>query len=214
MDSLDNESSRTDFTKSTYVEIEARQLALGEIIEESKNRGVQIDETYLLNEMKQKGYLTYNRGKLYQDRLAIDSDNNYIRHFLPRYSRYQEDIANSLDEMEQQCIELFNEDWIITRHIVRQTKDGEFRTIITEDHNLRAKLECIKTIVKVVELKQKHCEGQNIQISAVIIGKELQQMKAKIQKLKEENEQLTASGAITDESEKKKEKTSQDSKNS
>jgi len=198
--SLDN----TSFKKSSDEEIEYRLNVLGQIIEEAKNRGDVINENYLLYHMNLRGIANYTRSRLYQDRLTLDSDNNYIRHFLPRYSRYQEDIANSLDEMEEQCIELFNEDWIITRHIVRQTKDGEFRTVITEDHNLRAKLECIKTRVKVVELKQKHCEGQNIQISAVIIGKELQQMKAKIQKLKEENEQLTASGAITDESEKKK----------
>ena len=101
-------------------------MVLSQIIEEAKNRKDVIDENYLLYHMNLSGIENYTRSRLYQDRLRLDSDNNYIRHFLPRYSRYQEDIANSLDEMEQQCIELFNEDWIITRHIVRQTEDGEF----------------------------------------------------------------------------------------
>ncbi len=192
-----------NFTKSTYVEIEARQLALGEIIEEAKNRKQPIDENYLLYHMRLNGY-EYTRSKLHNDRLALDSDNNYIRHFLPRYSRFQEEIIEGLNEIESQCIELGSRDWRIVKTIKKQTKDGEFYTIITEESGYRPKAEFLKIRIKIIELKMKHADGQNIQIGAVIIQKEFKQMKKKIQNLTEEKEQRKISGTITDESEKKK----------
>ena len=192
-----------NFTKSTYVEIEARQLALGEIIEEAKNRKQPIDENYLLYHMRLNGY-EYSRSKLHNDRLALDSDNNYIRHFLPRYSRFQEEIIEGLNEIESQCIELGSRDWRIVKTIKKQTKDGEFYTIITEESGYRPKAEFLKIRIKIIELKMKHADGQNIQIGAVIIQKEFKQMKKKIQNLTEEKEQPKISDTITDESEKKK----------
>ncbi len=177
--------------KATQQEIEVRTEVLSKVIETAKNNGVQIDTNYLLYHMRMEGYQTYTRNVLYKDRLALDSDNNYIRHFLPRYSRVQEDIFNSLDEMEKQCIELYNEDWTVVKVINRETKDGPMRTVITEDQSRKGKLECIKTRNKVLELKQKHCEGQNIQISAVIVQKEIATKKAQIIKKDEEIKKLT-----------------------
>ena len=172
-------------------ELETRQKMLGKIIEEAKLRKDIVNSNYLLLHMYEYGYLNYTSRMLYDDRLALDQDNNYIRHFLPRYSRFQEEIVDSVNEMEEQCIELFYKDWTISKRIVKETKDGTFTTVITEDPNNKARLECIKTRAKVVELKQKHGEGQNIQISAVIVQKEIATKKAQLIKLTEENKKLT-----------------------
>ena len=177
--------------KATPKEIEQRVKILSGVIEEARNRDQQIDTNYLLYKMRMEGYQNYTRNILYKDRLTLDSDNNYIRHFLPRYSRVQEDIFNRLNWMEDQCLELFDSDWQMEKHITRDTKDGVMKTVIIEDQSKKGKLDAIKTLTKVMELKQKHCEGQNIQISAVIVQKEIATKKVQLIKLTEENKKLT-----------------------
>ena len=127
MKSLGNSS----FKKSTDEEIKYRQSILGQIIEEAKNRGDVINENYLLYHMNLGGIENYTRSRLYQDQLTFDSENNYIRHFLPRYSRFQEDIITELDAIKDEAVELGSMDWSIKKTITRETKDGEFGTEIT-----------------------------------------------------------------------------------
>ncbi len=178
--------------KATPKEIDQRIKILSGVIEEARNRDIQIDTNYLLYKMRMEGYQNYTRNILYKDRLVLDTDNNYIRHFLPRYSRVQEDIYNRLSWMEDQCMELYDSDWRNVKTIQRQTKeDGVLNTIVTEDHTKKGKLDTLRTLNKVMELKQKHCEGQNIQISAVIVQKEIATKKVQLIKLTEENKKLT-----------------------
>jgi len=49
-----------------------------------------------------------------------------------------------------------------------------------------------------MDLKQKHCEGQNIQISAVIVQKELAMKKAQLYKQNEEIKKLTVLATKSD----------------
>ena len=121
--------------RSTDNEIEYRQTILSQVIEEAHNRKDIINENYLLYHMKLKGIENYNRTKLYNDRLTLDSKNNYIRNFLPNYSKYQEDINNELDAIRDEAIALSEEDWIIKRTVTRKTKDGTFETTSEETGN-------------------------------------------------------------------------------
>ena len=66
-------------------QIEYRQKILQAVFDEARKRGDIINENYLLYHVKLKGILNYNRSKLYQDRLTLDSKNQYIRNFLPNY---------------------------------------------------------------------------------------------------------------------------------
>ena len=168
-------------------QIEFRQKILQSVLDEARKRGDTINENYLLYHVKLKGILNYNRSKLYQDRLSLDSKNQYIRNFLPNYSKYQEDINNELDAIRDEAIALSEEDWIIKRTVTRETKDGTFETTSEESGNQKYKSELLKIRAKVAELKQKHSEGQNINISAVIVSRELIAKKQEIEKLKQEN---------------------------
>ena len=168
-------------------QIEYRQKILQSVFDEARKRGDTINENYLLYHVKLKGILNYNRSKLYQDRLTLDSKNQYIRNFLPNYSKYQEDINNELDAIRDEAIALSEEDWIIKRTVTRKTKDGTFVTSSEETGNQKYKSELLKIRAKVAELKQKHSEGQNINISAVIVSRELIAKKEEIEKLKQEN---------------------------
>ena len=168
-------------------QIEYRLKILQSVLDDARKRGDIINENYLLYHVKLKGILNYNRSKLYYDRLTLDSKNQYIRNFLPNYSKYQEDINNELDAIRDEAIALSEEDWIITRTVTRKTKDGTFVTSSEETGNQKYKSELLKIRAKVAELKQKHSEGQNINISAVIVSRELIANKQEIEKLKQEN---------------------------
>ena len=65
------------------------------------------------------------------------------------------------------------------------------KTVILEETNHKPIADFMKIRAKVIELKQKHGEGQNVQISAVIVQKELAIKKATIIKLNEDNKKLT-----------------------
>ena len=120
-------------------EVSKRRMFLMKVIEDAKNRGDTINENYLLYHMKMEGYIDYNRSKLYNDRLELDSQNNYIRTFLPRYSRFQEDIINELDAIKDEATVLSERDWGIKRVIQKETKDGLMRTVIVEEDNYKPK---------------------------------------------------------------------------
>ena len=186
-----NSSNNTSFEnrKSSEDEIRYRQSVLSQIIEDAKLNHDIINENYLLYKMQLHGIKNYSRSKLYQDRLTLDSKNNYIRNFLPKYSKYQEDINNELDSMREEAIALSQEKWIIRKSITRETKDGTFETKTEETGNQKYKAELLKVRAKVAELKQKHSEGQNINISAVIVQRELSDKKKEIEKLRK-NSQL------------------------
>lgn len=172
-------------------QIEVRVAVLGEIIERARIKKEIIDENYLLLHMRLAGYQNYTRNILYKDKLALDADNSYLRNFLPRYSKFQEEILDEINDLQQQAVELAGRDWGIKRTIVRETKDGKFETTITEEDNYRPKVEFMKIRAKVLEIKQKHGDGNNIQISAVIIQKELKNKREEIVKLQQENKILT-----------------------
>ena len=189
MESSDN----TSFVKATNEEKEYRMGILSQIMESAAMNKDIINENYLLYKMNLAGIQNYTRNKLYQDRLFLDSQNNYIRNFLPRYSQYQENINAELDEVREECIALSMEKWMITKTITRETKDGTFITTIEETGNQKYKLELLKIRLKVAELKQKHSEGNNINISAVIVQREMAAKKEEIEKLRNENRILKLS---------------------
>ena len=180
-------SDNVSFVKATDEQKEYRIQVLEQIIEEAKTRRDVINENYLLYHMRLRGIQDYNRSKLYHDRLSLDTKNNYIRNFLPRYSKYQEDINDELDAIREEAIELSREKITVSKIHTKETKDGTFTTKIVESGSPKLKAELLKIRAKVAELKQKHSEGQNINIAAVIVQKELQDKKDKIEKLKKEN---------------------------
>ncbi|MCH7559774.1 MAG: hypothetical protein IIC67_00135 [Thaumarchaeota archaeon] len=183
-------SDNVSFVKATNEEMEYRLSILTKVLEEGKNRNDIINENYLLYHMNLKGIQNYNRSKLYHDRLTLDSQNSYITNFIPKYSKYQEDINAELDTIREETIELSRMKVTITKTQTRETKDGTFVTETVETGSHKLKLELLKIRAKVTELKQKHAEGNNINISAAIIQREMIKTKNEIKKLRDENRVL------------------------
>ena len=182
------ESSLIVSSRTTGDELAQRQDMLGEVIEEAKNRGDSINENYLIYKMVMRGFQTYTRKMLYTDRLALDSQSTYLKNFIPRYSEYQHGINDMLDDIEEKAKALFEEKIIITKIVKKDLADGTHETTKTvESGNYKIKAEMLKVRTKVAELKQKHAEGHNINISAVLIQQEIIDTKNEIEKLKNEN---------------------------
>jgi len=180
-------NSRFETKQSTNAEIDYRLKVLQDIFENAKKNGDIINENYFLYKMNLAGIKNYTRTKLYSDRLTLDSQNNYIRNFLQKYSQYQEDINNELDKIRDESIELSRMKVTITKTQTRETKDGTFVTETVETGSHKLKLELLKIRAKVAEFKQKHSEGNNINISAVIVSRQMEKDRADIKKLQEEN---------------------------
>ncbi len=193
-------NSSLEKRQSAPEDIEYRQSILTQIIEEAKLRNEIINENYLLYKMSLKGVDNYTRSKLYQDRLTLDSNNNYIRNFLPRYSKYQEDINAELDSIRDEAIALSRETITIQKIQKKETKDGTYTTKTIETGSPRLKAELLKIRAKVAELKQKHSEGQNINISAVIVQRELSDKKEEIKKLRQNSGIIKTTPAAVDDS--------------
>ena len=85
-------------------QIEYRQKILQSVLDEARKRGDIINENYLLYHVKLKGILNYNRSKIYQDRLSLYSKNQYIRNFIPNYSKYQENNKNEIECIKDETI--------------------------------------------------------------------------------------------------------------
>ena len=185
---MESSQIRSSETRFTGEELTHRQDTLGQVIEEAKNRGDSINENYLLYKMNMKGFKLYSRNMLYKDRLELDSQSTYIRDFIPRYSAYQQNINAMLDEIDGQAKAIFAEKIIITKITTKTDADGNTETTKSiESGNYKIKAEMLKVRTKVAELKQKHAEGHNINISAAIIQRELINTKKEIDKLKNEN---------------------------
>jgi hypothetical protein len=132
-----------------------RRQSLAKIVMDFRRQGKQITRYGLQPELKKVGFdVSYST--VYRDLTVLNRANTYVRDLSEsNYSAYQEDIANSLDWVEQQA-------------------RAEFLDNKTYFY--------LGIIMKVQDLKIKHTNGDNINISVALLGKKLDQMKSELQK--------------------------------
>lgn len=161
----------------TDLEIEKRQSVLADVILKIQTKNNVVVWQHILKEMKRSGYPEYTRMMLYTDRTALNSKNNYIRNFLPNYSAFQEEIAINLDWVINEAKRNYNKKWTQSIQTVRETKDGKFKIQTIKTELAGPKKMFLDVVLKAVDLQQQHAGGQNVQIAAVVIQKELQDKK-------------------------------------
>lgn len=166
------------------MEIEIRQQHLSEVIQKIQGKNNIVVWQHILKEMHRSGYPGYTRMNLYTDRTALNSKNSYIRNFLPNYSAFQQEIAENLDWVINEAKRNYNKKWTQTIQTQRETKDGKFKIQTIKTELAGPKKMFLDVVLKAVDLQQQHAGGQNVQIAAVVIQKELQDKK-KIIKLLE-----------------------------
>ena len=132
-----------------------RRQTLAKIVIDFKRQGKQITRYTLHPALKKTGF-NVSYSTVYRDLTVLNRDNTWVRDLSEsNYSAYHEEIANSLDWVEQQAREEF-------------LKNRAYFNL--------------GIILKVQDLKIKHTNGENINVSAALLGKKFNQMQTELQK--------------------------------
>ena len=163
------------------IDILNRRTAIKQIIIHLKRQGTPVNRFTIKPYLDQRGFVV-NHSTIYRDLTIINRENTWVRDLAEsNYSAYQEQISNTLDWIEQQAIILYNKDWKSIRTTQKQvpandgTKTLTEQTVTSESANQKATF--LSIIKQVQELKIKHTNGENINISAALLGKRFSKIK-------------------------------------
>jgi Fe2+ or Zn2+ uptake regulation protein len=168
---------------STQEDITLRRQILLQIITKMKKDGQTVNRFTVLPHLKKAGF-DVEEGTVYRDLTALNRENNWVRDLAEsNYSAYQEDIALGLDWIITEAKKQYEKKWTQSKRIIKQLPRGkklvtiEENTITTELAQPKAAFLAI--IAKAHELKMKHTNGENINISAALISAEFKELKKK-----------------------------------
>ena len=137
-----------------------RRLKLLEIYEDFRAKGKMINRYTLQPALEKAGYKV-SYATVYNDLTQINQKNTWVRDLAQsNYSAYQEQISQNLEWIEQQAQKQF-----------KKTNNHVWLNII---HSVQ-------------QTKMKHTNGENINISAAMLGKKFREMSSKDTKDKEIN---------------------------
>ncbi|MGI0027824.1 MAG: hypothetical protein ACREAD_08305 [Nitrosopumilaceae archaeon] len=161
-----------------------RRRSLLKIITQFKKEGKQISRFTLQPALKEVGF-DVSFATVYRDMTVLNRENTWVRDLVEsNYSAYQEQIYDTLEMVEREALELYQNKPEICRKIHKEiSKNGTVTTIeetTTEEvANMTSLL--LEIILKVQALKIKHFHGDNINVSAALLSAELQDAKDKLQ---------------------------------
>ena len=127
-----------------------RRLALLDLVNEFRSKGKLINRYTLQPELEKLGFKV-SFATIYRDMTSLNQKNTWVRDLAEsNYSAYQESISNNLEWIEQQAQKQFED---------------------TQNHVW------LNIIHRVQETKMKHTNGDNINISVAILGKQFNKLK-------------------------------------
>ena len=135
---------------STIDDTQQRRLKLLDIVNQCREKGKLINRYTLQPELEKKGF-NVSFATIYRDMTSINQKNTWVRDLAQsNYSAYQESISQNLEWIEQQAQQKFEE---------------------TNNHVW------LNIIHSVQQTKMKHTNGENITISAAMLGKKFNEIK-------------------------------------
>ena len=141
----------------------ARRTKLLEIVNDFRSKGKLINRYSLQPELEKQGFKV-SFATIYNDMTAINRNNSWVRDLASsNYSAYQEDISSNLEWIEEQARKQFE-----------SSKNHVWLNIIH----------------RVQETKMKHTNGENINISAAMLGKQFNKLKEESMKESEKEEMI------------------------
>jgi Fe2+ or Zn2+ uptake regulation protein len=143
----------------TIDDTQLRRQTLAKIVIEFRKEKKQVTRYTLQPELAKRGF-DVSFATIYRDLTILNRDNTYVRDLAEsNYSAYQEEIAESLDWVESQARTEYE---------------------LTQNHVF------LNVILKVQDLKMKHTNGENINISAALLGKKFNQLKQESKETQQE----------------------------
>lgn len=188
---------RKKYFPGSVTAINQRRDEIIKLIDGLKQEGISANR-YTVHERLDREKFDVSISTVYKDLVAISRENTWVRDLTEStYSAYQEDIHDKLDWIENEALELYGQNWSPQKNTMKKipTASGKDKVIIKAektDVNHKAKATFLKIILEVQDLKIKHTNGKNIDISAAILGKKFDKAKTKLRNQEETAAQTTA----------------------
>lgn len=171
-------------------DITTRRHEVEKIISHLKKNNKKVNRYTVHEILVTKGYNTHI-STVYRDITAVNRENTWVRDLSEsNYSTYMEDIYNSLEWAETQAVEQYNKTWTANKIVKKQTNEGDTTETTTTQELGAPKNAFLSTFIKANELKHKMLTGDNINISAALLGKKLNELKKQVEPLQEGEEPI------------------------
>jgi hypothetical protein len=171
---------------STDINRDRRILATKKIMLQLKLEHKPISRNTVFSLIRAQGF-DVEEGTVYRDIVLINRENSWVRDLVEsNYSAMQEHISEMLDFIEKEALENYSKTWTMNRTVkkIGTTSKGEFESEeeTTTQEMAAPKAQFLMLIGKVQELRMKHTHGDNINISAALLSRELQEAKESLKK--------------------------------
>ncbi len=149
-----------------FDDIVLRRQCIQQTITKLRKSDKPVNRFTVQSELTKAGY-DISESTVYRDMTALNRENTWIRDLSEsNYSAYQEEISNNLE-------------WVIHQAATQYEK--------TNDHVW------LNIILKAQDTKMKYANGENINISAALLGKKFNELK---DELDEKNKRLESSSSL------------------
>lgn len=175
----------TEKPKRNLAVITIRRNVLQEILGDGKRH----ERSEILLRMKGRGYPEYNSMAYYRDATAINKKSSFVKDLITsNYSAYVEEIWNRLADVEEKANQVYNQTWTNSKKLTRQALAKGVKVDLAEEVQTEEvaapKLKALEIIAHVQELKHKVIIGDNLQLSAAMLGEKFKEMESEIKRLK------------------------------
>lgn len=170
--------------KYSNFDITVRREAVLRIVNELKKKGITINR-YTVHQSVVNAGFDVDESTVYRDLVAINRENTWIRDLAEsNYSQYQESIHETLNWIEVEAKKQYKKKWTMSKRVSKQVHAKDEGIIDLIEQTVTAELAApkaafLKIIAEVQDLKIKHTNGENINISAALITQEFQDIKKK-----------------------------------
>ena len=167
-------------------EITQRRYEVEKIIALLKNQNQPVNR-YTVNELLEKKGYKVNLATVYRDITAVNRENTWVRDLSEsNYSAYMEDIFGSLVWAQEEAKTQYHKTWTANKIVKKETNEGDTTETTTTQELGAPKNAFLSTFVKTQELKHKLLTGDNINISAALLGKKLNELKKQTESFEEQ----------------------------
>lgn len=175
----------TERPQKNSTTITIRRNSLRSILGDGKHH----PRSEIMRRMKEVGYTDYNTMMYYRDATAVNKKSSFVKDLITsNYSAYVEEVWNRLQDVEERANEVYKQKWTSSKTTTKQTiSKGVVVNLVEEtksDEIAAPKLKALEIIASVQELKHKVIVGDNLQLSAAMLGEKFKEMESEIKRLK------------------------------
>ena len=167
-----------------------RHTILNEIFQQYRIKGLPLTTIQAISIMKERGFRDYTTQMYFRDKRDLNSQSTFIVDLAKTdYSAYMEEIDLLMQFVQVEALNIYNNTWNNDKTITKQvnTKD-EGIVNLTDTHETAdiatPKLKALEIMLDVAKLRKELISGDNLNLSAALLGQKYREMRDKINSLK------------------------------